>query len=199
MRVVPVAVIAVLACLGGAALAQAPGANSPTPPPETAPPPAAVPPPLSSDGLPPPQHSEAPPPPPPANARLGPPARFSFNPVAGGFLRLDAQTGQVAFCSARTAGWTCETAAEDRAALETEIGRLQDEAAGLKRQNAELQEPPPPRPPADLAPPAPPPDKRDDAAQLREDLERARAAFENAWRRLVDMLVNFQKDVMRKS
>jgi hypothetical protein len=34
---------------------------------------------------------------------------------------------------------------------------------------------------------------------LRQDLERARVAFENAWQRLVDMLVNFQKDVMRKS
>jgi hypothetical protein len=33
---------------------------------------------------------------------------------------------------------------------------------------------------------------------LREDLARARAAFENAWRRLVEMIVNFQKDMMRK-
>ena len=37
-----------------------------------------------------------------------------------------------------------------------------------------------------------------DSAKLREDLERARVAFENAWRRLVDMIVNLQKDMMRK-
>jgi hypothetical protein len=84
---------------------------------------------------------------------------------------------------------------EDRAALDKEIGRLQDEIAGLKQQLAALREPPPPRPPADLSPPT---EKRDDAAKLREDMERARLAIENAWRRLVDMLVNFQRDMMRK-
>jgi hypothetical protein len=33
---------------------------------------------------------------------------------------------------------------------------------------------------------------------LREDLARARVALENAWRRLVEMIVNFQKDMMPK-
>ena len=66
---------------------------------------------------------------------------------------------------------------------------------------AALREPPlPPRPPAELAPR--PPDvtarESEDARRLREDIERARGAIENAWRRLVDMLVNFQKDMMRK-
>jgi hypothetical protein len=58
----------------------------------------------------------------------------------------------------------------------------------LKTEIAALREPPPPRPPADLSPPS---DKRDDAAKMREDIERA-------WGRLVDMIVIFQKDVMRK-
>lgn len=197
MRIAPAIVIAVLGCAAFAAMAQLPEAA----------PPAAIPPPLSSDGMPQSQQSEAPPPIPPVpqtGIAAGPPGRFSFNRVDGGFLRLDAQTGHVAFCSARAAGWTCETAAEDRAALEMEIGRLQDEATDLKQQLADLRadllEPPPPRPPADLAPPPPPPpEKRDDAAQLRQDLERARIALENAWRSLVDMLVNFQQDMMRKS
>ena len=200
MRIVPGVVIAMLGCMCLAAMAQAPEAAPPVPP-------AAVPPPLASDGVPTPERSEAPPPVPPvpqAVIAAGPPGRFSLNRVDGGFLRLDAQTGHVAFCSARAAGWTCETAAEDRAALEMEIGRLQDEVADLKQQladlRADLREPPPPRPPADLAPPPPPPlEKRDDAAQLRQDLERARVALENAWRSLVDMLVNFQQDMMRKS
>jgi hypothetical protein len=145
---------------------------------------------------------EAPPPqagpPPPDNAP--PSGRFSFRPVEDGFLRLDSETGQVAFCSARVGGWTCETAADDRAALETKIDRLQDEVEGLKRQLARLREPPP-RPPADVPPSAnqTAPEKRDDTAQLRRDLERARIAFENAWQRLVDMLINFQQDMMRKS
>ena len=122
----------------------------------------------------------------------GPLNRFAFNRVDDGFLRLDNQTGQVAFCSPHAVGWACQAVPEDRAALEKEIARLQAEVASLKQQVAALGEPPP-RPPAELTPPA---DQSEDAAKLREDLARARVAFENAWRRLVDMIVNFQKDMM---
>ena len=124
------------------------------------------------------------------------PSRYSFNRVDDGFLRLDNSSGQVAFCSPHTVGWACQAVPEDRAALEKEIARLQDEVASLKQEVATLREPPPPRPPADLTPPTT--DKSEDATKLREDLARARAAFENAWRRLVEMIVNFQKDMMRK-
>ena len=90
-------------------------------------------------------------------------------------------------------GWACLAVPEDRAALEMEIARLQDEVAGLKSDVAAL------RPPADLTPRS----KRDEAdkfseSELRQDMERARVALENAWRRLVDMIVTFQKDMMRK-
>jgi hypothetical protein len=53
--------------------------------------------------------------------------------VDGGFLRLDAQTGQVSFCRERD-GWVCETVADDRAALEAEIKRLNERIAALERQ-----------------------------------------------------------------
>jgi len=125
------------------------------------------------------------------------PSRYSFNRVDDGFLRLDNQTGQVAFCRPHAVGWACEAVAEDRAALEKEIARLQDEVASLQRQVAALREPSPPRPPGELTPPAA--DQREEAAKLREDFARARVAFENAWRRLIDMIINFQKDMMPKS
>jgi hypothetical protein len=60
--------------------------------------------------------------------------RFKMQKVDGGFLRLDAQTGQVSFCRERAGDWICETAADDRAALEAEIKRLSDRVAGLERQ-----------------------------------------------------------------
>ncbi len=136
-----------------------------------------------------------------------PAGRFSFNRIDDGFLRLDHQTGQVADRSPHTVGWACQTVPEDRAALEKEIARLQGEVASLKAQVAALQEPPP-RPPADLTPPVNPPppaaqtppmaNRDQDTAKLRADLERARLAFESAWRRLVEMIVNLQKDMMRK-
>jgi len=123
------------------------------------------------------------------------PSRYTFTRVDDGFLRLDNNSGQIAFCSPHSVGWACQAVPEDRAALEKEIARLQDEVASLKKEVAALREPLPPRPPADLTPPG----TNGDAKILREDLERARVAVENAWRRLVDMIVNFQKDMMHKS
>jgi hypothetical protein len=189
MRFVPVAIAVMLACAAVPSLAQAPDSGAAPAAPDVSAAPPQPSPAQTSETPPAPQAGEVIPP-------AAPSGRFGFNRVDGGLLRLDSQTGEVAFCSARNAGWTCETAAEDRAALEKEIGRLQDEVGGLKRELADLREPPPPRPPAYVAPPA---EKPDDAAKLRQDLERARVAFENAWQRLVDMLMNFQKDVMRKS
>jgi cell division protein FtsB len=124
------------------------------------------------------------------------PARYAFNRVNDGFLRLDNVSGQIAFCSPTSAGWACQAVPEDRAALEKEIARLQDEVADLKQQVAALREPaPPPRPPADLSPPSA---QSERAAELRADLSRAKAAVANAWQRLVDMISSFQKDMMRK-
>jgi hypothetical protein len=120
------------------------------------------------------------------------PSRYTFSRVDDGFLRLDNLSGQVAFCSPHGAGWACQAVPEDRAALEKEIARLQDEVARLKTEVAGLRVPP-----ADLSPPA-----KGGEVQIKlpsqEDIARARVAVENAWRRLVDMIVNFQKDMMRK-
>lgn len=62
--------------------------------------------------------------------------RYRLEKANGGFLRLDAQTGQVSFCRERESSWSCETVADDRAALEAEIKRLTDRVAELeKRRN----------------------------------------------------------------
>lgn len=127
--------------------------------------------------------------------QAAPPARYAFNPVNDGFLRLDNVTGNVSHCGPTSAGWACQSVPEDRAALEKEIARLQDEVAGLKKEVAAFRDPPPPRPPADLTPPSA---QSEEAAKLRADIERAKVAVENAWRRLVDMISNFQKDMLRK-
>ncbi len=149
----------------------------------------------------------------PASPQLPPlpPSRFSFARVKEGFLRLDSQTGQTAFCAARAAGWACEAVPEERAALEKEIARLQDEVTGLKREVAALREPP--RPPADLAPRPPAPkdgekhgekdgDKSGDLTiklPTQEDIDRATAALQRAWDRVVDMIGNLTKDLTRKA
>jgi hypothetical protein len=162
--------------------APAPSVQVPSPPAQATPPPNATP--------------EATPPNEPAQNAAQPtaPSRFSFNPVNDGFLRLDNQTGQVAVCSPHMARWVCQAAPEESAALEKEIARLQDEVATLKQQVASLRAPPPPpRPPADLTPPG-----KDNSAQLREGIGRARMAISNAWRRFVDLVASFQKDMSGK-
>ena len=58
--------------------------------------------------------------------------RFTYHRIDDGYLRLDLRTGEVATCRQREAGWTCMLAAEERAALETEIARLQRDNALLK-------------------------------------------------------------------
>jgi hypothetical protein len=147
---------------------------------------------------------EAPPPlPAPAATDATPPetsARFSFNRVDGGFLRFDSGTGQVALCSQRPAGWACQPVPEERAALDSEIARLQDRVTALQIEIAALRAPPvPPRPPGDLAPRGEG-DSKSGAFKLPsdDDIKWARAAIERLWRDFVDMVADFQKDMQRK-
>lgn len=175
-------------------------------------------------------------PPPVADAPPPPPhQRFTFTPVMDGILRLDSESGQVTICNTRTLGWACQAVPEDRAALETEIDRLQADNRALKRdvetlkadnqtlkdKIAALTAPPPPSPPV---PPqtVPPQNNKSDTPQLnptppsvdkpghspatsgqlklpsKEDLEHARVMLQDAWRRLVEMLGQWQ-DQMRRS
>jgi hypothetical protein len=60
------------------------------------------------------------------------PQRFSFQPVDGGLMRLDGDTGQVSFCTRSGADFACRSVADDRAALQEEIDRLRRENELLK-------------------------------------------------------------------
>jgi hypothetical protein len=58
--------------------------------------------------------------------------RYSMTPAQDGFLRLDTRTGAVAMCRLVNGAPECRLAAEERAALENEIGRLQAENKELR-------------------------------------------------------------------
>ena len=125
-------------------------------------------------------------------------SHFSFNRVENGFLRLDTESGQIAFCSAQSVGWACQLVPVDRPALEVEIASLRDEVSSLKKEVAALKEPPPPRPPADLTSPS---QKGGDVTiklPTQEDIAWVRGFVEDTWRRLVEMITTMQKDMMRK-
>ena len=67
-----------------------------------------------------------------------PPGRFTFSRVDNGFLRLDNDSGQVAYCSAYGRGWTCHAASENHPALDAEIAGLQDDVTALKKLATEI-------------------------------------------------------------
>jgi hypothetical protein len=139
--------------------------------------------------------------------------RFTFNRIDNGFLRFDTQNGQVAYCRAQTAGWSCQAVPENRAELESdvtqlradvtalkalklELERLRDEITSLRKDIAALKEPPPPPPAANVTP-----DKAPDITirlPTHEDVARARALIAMTWHRLVEMITAVQKDMMQK-
>jgi hypothetical protein len=122
--------------------------------------------------------------------------RFRFSKTGDGILRLDSETGQVSFCSAREVGWACQVAPDDRVALDNEIARLQSQIETLNKEVTSLhanESAAPPRPPE----PVPPTKNGELKFPSRADLERAKAFLDDAWRRLVDMLEQWRKDMRR--
>lgn len=137
-----------------------------------------------------------------------PRGRYSFAPVDEGFLRFDHQSGEVALCKPGAAGWSCEPVADKSAAArqggEDETGKaiagLRDEIAGLRKEIASLRRPPPPSPPPHPLPPQTvPPSDETGSITLKQDIVRARGYIADTWRRLVDIIDNLRKDMLRKS
>ena len=64
--------------------------------------------------------------------------RFTFNRIDNGYLRLDTQNGQVAYCRAQTAGWSCQAVPENRSELEADVARLQSDMTVLKTLKSDI-------------------------------------------------------------
>lgn len=125
--------------------------------------------------------------------------RYSFHRVRDDVLRLDSRTGEVTQCGWNATGWSCKAVPDERAALDSEIARLQRENAALKQslltRGLDLPGGIKPDAPAAKAPEAAPAPKSPNAA----DLDRAIAFVKDVWRRLVEMMVELQRDIQRKS
>lgn len=65
--------------------------------------------------------------------------RYTFTPTVDGVLRLDTRNGRIASCHNRITGWACYIVPDERAALDTEIGRLQTENTQLRNQLADMR------------------------------------------------------------
>jgi hypothetical protein len=123
--------------------------------------------------------------------------RYTFNRTDDGYLRLDGRTGRVSICARRPVGWTCQSVPDERSAFEAEIARLQGENVALKKELIARNLPLPgaikPEPPA-----AKPEEPR---LQLPNDADLNKVVnfMEKVWRRLVEMIVTLQKDILNKT
>jgi len=107
--------------------------------------------------------------------------RFNMSPIADGVLRLDTRTGQISLCRKRNDNWACESVADDRAAYEKEIARLQERVNKLESQldrGANKQ--------TELKLPS-------DA-----EVDRVMKFFENIFRRFMGMMENLQREKQEK-
>jgi hypothetical protein len=123
-------------------------------------------------------------------------ARYTFNRADDGYLRLDGRTGQVSICTRRQVGWACQAVPDERTALEAEIARLQGENVTLKKEMIARNLPLP-----GTVKPEPPGGKPDEPrVQLPSDAELNKVMnfMEKVWRRMVEMIVTLQKDMLKK-
>lgn len=132
-------------------------------------------------------------------------ARFSFHRVQDSFVRLDGRTGQVSVCGREAMGWACRAVPDERAALEEAIGRLQSDNAALKRELLAKGLPLPGGMMSEAPPAAGETLPGKGAAKPGElklptdaEVERMLGFVERVWRRLVEMMAEFQRDMQRK-
>lgn len=137
--------------------------------------------------------------------------RYTLAPVADGILRLDTRTGVMSTCNNKRLGWACYAMPDERAAFDSEIGRLQKDNAALRAKLAQ-QEAPAGKieealPKSDSLKKDEPTKDQSKAESERKleltlpsdrDIDRAVSFLERAWRRLVEMADRMQRDVAGK-
>ena len=124
-------------------------------------------------------------------------SRYKFERIDEGFVRLDRRTGQAAICSRRAVGWACQGMPENPAALESEVARLRGENDALKKELVAHGLDLPPG--ATSTPSTAQGGDRDLKLPSDAELDRVMTLMEKAWRRLVDMMIRLQRDVLKKS
>ncbi|MER8593203.1 hypothetical protein NKH33_16535 [Mesorhizobium sp. M1182] len=65
--------------------------------------------------------------------------RYRLEKSANGYVRMDTQTGAMSLCEERSGQLVCKTAADERAALQDEVDRLQNSVKALDERVAKLE------------------------------------------------------------
>ena len=134
--------------------------------------------------------------------------RYTLSTTADGALRLDTRTGAVSTCSNSGAGWACYAVPDERAAMDSEIGRLQAENEKLKAELAtreptvsgKIEEVLPKSDSLKKSEPKVADGERKIEIPLPSDrdMDRMMSFLERAWQRLIEMANRLQRDVNGK-
>jgi hypothetical protein len=133
-------------------------------------------------------------------------ARYSYNRVDDGILRLDMRSGEVSICNRAAGRWSCQPLPDDRSALGNDIARLQHENAVLKRALLDHGLPLPNGVGTDAARTATGDTKIDNdkngdqAVKLLGDAKVAlQVLVVKLWRELVAVFMYLQRDMLKKT
>jgi hypothetical protein len=66
-------------------------------------------------------------------------ARYQMEKTADGYIRLDKQTGDMSICKEQAGQMVCRAAADDRASLADEIGRIDGRLASIEDKLAKME------------------------------------------------------------
>lgn len=70
------------------------------------------------------------------------PGRYTLEKTATGYVRMDRQTGEMSICEERGGQLVCKLAADERAAFQDEIDRMQEKLAGLEQRLGAVEQNP---------------------------------------------------------
>lgn len=65
--------------------------------------------------------------------------RYTLERSATGYVRMDTRTGEMSICEERSGQLVCKLAADERAAFQDEIDRLQTKLTGLEQRLAAVE------------------------------------------------------------
>lgn len=65
--------------------------------------------------------------------------RYQMEKTDRGYVRMDTETGEMSICIERDGQLVCKLAADERTALQDEIGRLQDEIKAIEQRIDKLE------------------------------------------------------------
>jgi hypothetical protein len=122
---------------------------------------------------------------------------YSFHRVEDGYLRLDLHSGEISLCNRRATGWACEVVPDDRRALRDENALLHAENAALKKELLDHGLSLPSGIVAD--PPVADSSNRDNRVASIPKIERVKILVGKMWQRLVEMIANLRRGVLKQT